>query len=319
MKVEAGCIVEPGRVELVERELEMSNDAVLVRVLANGICGSEVSVFARRDPEGSYPRWIGHEGVGVVEEVGSNVVGFAPGDQVTGLWGAFAPYAVARDVHRLIKIPEDIGVPLQYVQGDPLECCTNIARGASPQMGDYVALVGCGFMGLMTLGALRGCPVAEFIALDYHDGRLDVAREVGATVTINPKREDAEQRVAELTDGHGCDIVIEAVGKPAGLDLASRLLRPVQGKFIMAGFHVVPDTYDLSHWARTGAVVHSTHPNYVADPMVNCRMGIDMLKRGFFPVEKLMTHFMPLDDLQEAFEMAVEQGEGFIKATIVFE
>ena len=136
-----------------------------------------------------YPFEIGHEPFGVVEAVGKGVKGFKPGDRVSGLArGVFATHAYA-DAGFLVKIPEEVKNP-KYCLIEPLTCISNNLRAANPEYGDYVAVIGCGMMGLMAVAGLSRSAAREVIAIDLIDSRLEWARKLGATKTLNPKKND---------------------------------------------------------------------------------------------------------------------------------
>ena len=164
-------LIEPGRFALREEELSHTEDQLLVRITACGMCQYD-GVFYK-GIVGETPTRIGHEPVGLVAAVGANVQGFAPGDRVTGLFAylkAFAQYGVA-EPEQLVKIPDH--VPLELALGEPLKCIGTILRAAQPELGDHVLVMGCGFMGLLTLAGLVGRAPASLIAVDMQEERLE--------------------------------------------------------------------------------------------------------------------------------------------------
>jgi len=308
----------PGTFVLKEEQISITDDQVLVKVLVSGICKYDLSYY--KGILGTFPRSIGHEPTGIVELVGQRVTQFKPGDRVTGLFTpglyqkGFATYAVGYPQY-LIKVPDN--VPLEYALGEPLKCATTILRSAPPEFGDYVLVMGCGFMGLLVLSGLIGQGPEMIIAADINDDRLAIAAELGATVTLNPQRGDFEREVAKLTDGHGIDIVFELTGYPEPVQLAAHTLRPHRAKFVLGGWHGVPHTYNLRCWTHPGAIVLCPHPQFSLDPMDDLRRAMQGLARGIFPMDKLVTHRFALDDIQEAFELAERGGEGYIKGIVL--
>ncbi|MBN1401949.1 MAG: alcohol dehydrogenase catalytic domain-containing protein, partial [Anaerolineae bacterium] len=157
----AAFIVGPRQFEI--REIRMpviGDDEMLVRVDACGVCSSDMSGYLGTGPaamqaRNPYPRRAGHEPAGTVMEVGRNVAGFAPGDRITGYFadGCYAEFVRCKPGDRLArghgsiieKIPA--GIPAKHALGEPLMSLVSIARTATPEFGDYVFQVGCGFMG----------------------------------------------------------------------------------------------------------------------------------------------------------------------------
>src|SRR5690606_23839211 len=109
----------------------------------------------------------------------------------------------------------------------PIKCVVTAARGAAYEFGDNVALVGCGYMGLLVLACLRGGGARHLIGIDVNPARLELAREFGATAVVDARegRHAVEAAVRELTDGRMVDVAIEAAGSAAALELACNVLR----------------------------------------------------------------------------------------------
>ena len=317
MKVPAACLVEPGKIEIRDRELEMTHDSLLVRILGNGICGTDVSYFAGHVPGLKYPRFFGHESVGIVEEVGKAVEGFASGDLVTGGWGGYSTHVIVSKLEYTMKIPEQNSVSPEYIMGDPLQCIATIIRGAKPEFGDSVAVVGCGFMGLMCVSALAGRFVQDLFAIDLIEERLGFAAECGAVKTLNPGTDNVRDAILEATNGKGVDICIEASGNASAVDLAGRILKKGRGRLVLGGFHPKPASYDFLPWAIKGLEVINAHPNFSRDLMEDMRRGVIAQLQGVFPIEKLVTHRFAIDETQHVFEAASARSADYIKGVLV--
>jgi threonine dehydrogenase-like Zn-dependent dehydrogenase len=275
-----------------------------------------------------YPLQLGHEPTGIVEEVGDAVEEFHPGDKVTGMWftSGFSEYAIV-DLSgrsrrgklvkpRIIKIPDTI--PVELGIGEPLKCCAMITRYSRVQFGDYVFVAGCGFMGLLVIAGLASRGLSELIACDLIDDRLDLARELGATVTLNPRELDVIKEVESITDGKMCDVAIEGIGHPVGVSLTSKIIKdsPPPGIIILYGYHAVPDTYDLSLWGPKAPLILSLHPSHSLDPMKDLEIAMRALERGIYPMEKVITHKYTLKDIGEGFEAARTYPQGYIKGIV---
>jgi threonine dehydrogenase-like Zn-dependent dehydrogenase len=307
-------LVEPGRLVIKEEELTYSENEILVRITHCGVCQYDGSYF--KGIIGKTPMRIGHEPVGVVEAVGRNVKGFQPGDRVTGLFAylrAFATYGVAES-HQLLKVPDH--VPSEQALGEPLKCIATILRSAPPEFGDHVLVMGSGFMGLLIIAGLVGRGLASLIAADVREDRLALAKAFGATHTLNAQDPNFLDKVKEITQGHGTDVVFEIVGRPEPVELAAKTLRRTRARYVLAGWHGLPGTYTLRNWTTVGAIILTPHPAFSLDQMEDMRRGIDGLARGVFPMGQLITHRFPLDEIQTAFDMMLSGADGYIKGVI---
>jgi threonine dehydrogenase-like Zn-dependent dehydrogenase len=200
---------------------------VAIKVAACGVCAWEAGFYTGQR-ETPLPRTIGHEPAGVVAAVGSEVTEWQPGDRVAGLVegggiGGFATFGRAVP-EKLVRVPDH--VPLHLAIVEPVKCIVTGLRAAHPEFGDYVLVVGCGFMVLLCVAGLRSAGLASLIAVDLVDARLEVARQIGATHCVNPTRDDVPAAMADITGGRGIDVAMEASTVPAGFDLASQVLRP---------------------------------------------------------------------------------------------
>jgi threonine dehydrogenase-like Zn-dependent dehydrogenase len=234
--MQAAILQKPGLFTIEEMEIPRPGpDELLVRTKACGICTSEIDFYLGHAPGLSYPRFIGHEPAGIVEEVGSEVQGFAEGDHVS-VWSegkAYAEHFVTKAAFAYKLLPE---TPFDEALGEPIACSTNGVRKADPQLNDSVCLVGCGFMSLIMLQVFRARGAGMVIAVDMRDSVLDLARQLGATHLVNPRNQDPVAAVKELTGGRGVDIGVEAAGTQATLDLVGNVVR-MEGKLEVFGFH----------------------------------------------------------------------------------
>jgi threonine dehydrogenase-like Zn-dependent dehydrogenase len=307
-------LVEVGKLEIKEEKLDCNDNQVLIRVTHCGLCQYDGAYF--QGIIGNPPLRLGHEPVGIVEAVGRNVTGVQEGERVTGLFAhlsAFATYVVA-EPHELIRVPEHI--PSEHALVEPLKCIATIVRSAPPELGDHVLVMGCGFMGLLTLAGLVGKAPASLIAVDILENRLQLAKEIGATHTLNAKDPDFLKNIQEITDGRGTDIAFEVTGNARAAELAANTLRPHRAKYAFAGWYGKPDQYTLRNWTTKGATIVTPHPKYSLDPADDMRRAMDALKRGVFPMDKVVTHAFSLDDVQKGFETMLNASEGYIKGVI---
>lgn len=235
-------ITAPGRVVIEEQTKPViSPDEVLVKICYVGFCGSDLNTFRGKNPMAISPVIPGHEIGGIVEEIGSDV---PAGLLEKGMSVTVNPYTACgkcsscrrgrpnacrhnetMGVQRNGAMTDYIAVPWSKIipaQGlTPRECALvepmsvgfhAVDRAAVTDI-DTVAVIGCGMIGLGAIvrAALRGATV---IAIDLDDEKLALARELGATYSINSATSNLADELSRLTDGHGPDVVIEAVGSP---------------------------------------------------------------------------------------------------------
>jgi len=310
----AAVIRESGSAELVEVPLpEPGKGEVRLRLEGSGVCGSDLPVWAGR-PWFEYPQppgAPGHEGWGAVDAVGPGVDGLAEGDRVAGLvYRAYADYDVARAAD-LVPLPEGAGP----FPGEALGCAVNVVRRSGIRAGDTVAVVGAGFLGcvIVHLAAAAG---ARVLAISRRRSVLEMAAELGASETI-ALEEPVSERVAELTGGELCDVVVEAAGVQATLDLAGPLTR-TRGRLVIAGFHQDGGReVDMQLWNWRGLDVVNAHERDPAVYVEGIREAARLVAEGLLDPSPLYTHRFGLDQVDAALDTAVERPEGFIKALVM--
>ena len=307
-------LVDVGKIDIKEEMVDITADQVLIRVTHCGLCQYDGAYF--QGIIGTTPLRLGHEPVGIVEAVGRNVKGVKEGERVTGLFAhllAFADYVTA-EPQELIRVPEHIAS--EHALVEPLKCIATIVRSAPPELGDHVLVMGCGFMGLLTLAGLVGKAPASLIAVDLLDNRLQLAKEIGATHTLNAKDPDFLDKIQEITHGRGVDIAFEVTGNAVAAELAAKALRPHRAKYAFAGWYGKPAEYTFRNWTTKGAQIVTPHPKYSLDPADDMRRAMDALIRGVFPMDKVVTHSFPLENVQQGFETMLSATEGYIKGVI---
>lgn len=282
---------------------------VLVRVLACGVCASELHAW--EGPLSAYPVAMGHEPVGVVVEPGSGVTGVAVGDRVTGRAGpAFADYLLA-DQGDLVVVPSDMS--LADAIGEPLGCVVEGLRRTHVGPGDSVAVVGLGYMGLLTLELLHVGQAGRVVAIDPRADARSVALQLGASEALAPGEDEIAARTGAF------DVVIEATGRQAGLDAATELVRE-HGVLTILGFHQgARRTVDLETWNWKSIDVVNAHVRRRDLLTGAIRRGIELVGEGQIQPGRLVTYRFPLEDVDRAFEALASKPPGFIKAIVVSE
>ncbi len=313
----AVVISAPGEVRLQETEFrEPEAGEVRVRIEGCGVCASNLPLWEGK-PWFNYPMEAGapgHEAWGRIEATGAGVTDFTAGDRVAMLSShAFAEYDFA-SMSEVIHLPpalDELPFP-----AEPLGCAVNIYTRAEILPGQNVAIVGIGFLGtlLTQLAAKAG---ARVFALSHRRSSLKLAEEFGAAEVIQiVDEQQALQRVKELTQGRGCECVIEATGTQESLDLASELTSE-RGRLVIAGYHQDgPRMVNMQLWNWRGLDVINAHER---DPLVyveGMREAIAAVHSGILSPLPLYTHTFNLDELPRAFETLGNSPEGFIKALI---
>jgi len=327
--MKAAVVVGPKRIEIQEIEVPpLTPTQMLVRVTSCGLCHSELGRYQGKgtmwlgEPL-TYPLRLGHEPAGIVEEVGTAVTGFKPGDRVTGIGfkRSFAEYATIDVASRelvtgVVKVPD--GIRLEYCISEPIKCCAGIVRYSQVKFGDYVFVAGCGFMGLLVVANLAARGLGAIIACDLVDSRLQLAKEMGATVALNASGVDVVKEVEAITGGRMCDVAFEGIGRPAGVTLTSKVIRnsPPPGTIVLYGYHAWPDVYDLSLWGPKAPVVLSLHPEHSPDQQRDLEIAMQAIARGVYPLEKLISHRYSLEETGTGLDALANPPEGYIKGIV---
>ena len=308
--------------------IEKPTDAV-VRILHTTICGTDLHILKGDVPAVTKGRTLGHEGVGVVEEVGSAVRNFKKGDHVLiscvtscgscanckrqlyshcadGGWilGHLIDGTQAQQVriphadNSLYPIPAGADEEALVMLSDILPTGFEIGvLSGKVKPGDSVVIVGAGPVGLAALLTAQFYSPATLIVVDADPNRLEVAKRFGATYTIDINVENAVDRIFALTDGVGVDVAIEAVGIPASFDTCQQVIAP-GGHIANVGVHGKSVELHLEKlWIQninisTGLVNTNTTP-----------MLLKTVQSGKIEPGQLITHRFKLDDILEAYEV----------------
>ena len=313
----ASVVAGPGRVELEHLVIpEPGAGEVRIRLEGSGVCGSNLALWEGR-PWFRYPSPAGapgHEGWGVVDAVGEGVFDLTPGQRVAALtYRAFAEYDIA-DAAAVVPLPERLSdTPFP---GEPLGCAINIFRRSDITSAHTVAILGIGFLGAL-LTRLASRSGARVIAISRRPFALDLAREMGADVTIPMEEHGAIIRqVQDLTGGEGADRVLEVVGTQGPLDLAGELTR-VRGRLIIAGYHQDgARQVNMQLWNWRGLDVINAHERDPAIYVEGIRGAVEAVANGTLDPAGLYTHSFDLDQLDEAFKMMRQRPDGFLKALV---
>lgn len=324
VKTRAAVLNQPYDIFLVNRELECGPDEVLVKNHMVGICGSDKTFYRGQLPpqtaefrqEPKFPFNLGHESGGIVMEVGSQVQGFKPGDRVMAFgWNNnFAEYFKAK-VWELQLAPEGLEMDLVAL-GEPIACAMHSGLNSGVQLGDCVVVMGGGFAGQIIAQCAKRKGADTVIVVDVLEGKLDLARSLGADLTVNSRTQDTAQIIAEVTEGLGADVVIEAAGTQDSINLCSKVLRH-NGKFVWYSWITQPVTLDISRWHDDGlefintTLVHHTWK----ERDIWTQKALRPVVQGQIQIKPLITHEFKLEQIKEAFEF-VDRDDTAIKVVL---
>ena len=322
MKFKKALLVEPGRFEIREVEENPGRGQLLVKVASCGLCNWELNFWQGKLGAGTgKPLALGHEWAGTVVETGEGVTDFQVGDIVAcGVpemsdFGGFAEYAVA-GAGSVLKLAPNINP--KYALGEPLKCILTVLRGAKPEAGDYGVVLGAGPMGMWCIQALRGEMLSELIVIDIDDEKLKTARKYGATVTINSRSQNVEEELKKITHGHMADFVIEGTGVPALLDTAQDYLKFGKGRLILMSSHEsVCEQFDFRKAVARSLEIIVTHPGHSDDPKDDFRRAMNLLTKGTFKNEEMVTHEFKLSEIMTAFHTLEHKPKDYLKGIVV--
>jgi 2-desacetyl-2-hydroxyethyl bacteriochlorophyllide A dehydrogenase len=319
----------PGKFVFTEEPIgEVADRAVVLQLIASGICSSEVPFFtgeAVADPRAfikyaRYPLDLGHELSGKVVAVGSKVTRFKEGDLATGItiYGSgFATHFVENE-ENLVLIPP--GVDPRYALGEPITCAVNILRSTAPEIGDDVVVIGEGFMGLLMVQLLSRLPLRSLSVVGLVEDKLRRAREYGAHRTF---RADDSAAMQELFSGvlqdRGAQAVIELAGNQKALELAAWLVKSRRGKLVIPSFYTGKVNFSIGGYLmRKGPLLIPAHPAYSPNLHDDLARGMWCLAQGVVSLKEMITHTFAFKDLAEAFRTAGQKGPDHIKSLVLF-
>ena len=320
----------PGKTALedhVQPEMMASTDAI-VRVLKTTICGTDLHII-KGDVSTCLPgRILGHEGVGVVEKIGTSVQNFKVGEHViiscitscgkceycrkgmyshctTGGWmlgntidGTQAekvriPYADTSLYHVPASMGEEALVMLSDVLPTGFEC--GVLKG-KVQPGSTLAIVGAGPIGLATLLTAQFYSPSRIIMIDLDDNRLKMAKQFGATDVINSSDGKAVEKVKMLTSNVGVDTAIESVGVPASFLLCQEIVA-LGGVIANIGVHGLKVDLHLERLWNRNVTITTRLVDTSTTPIL-----LKIVKSEKVNPQKLITHHFKLDKIMEAYE-----------------
>ncbi len=318
---------------------------VLVRIGHVGVCGSDLHSFSYTTERiHSHPggrRILGHEAAGEVVALGESVTNLAVGDRVAlepgggcgicefcrkGMYnlcknmrffatsgqrdGVLREY-VAHPANLCFKLPDNVST-LQGALVEPLAVGMYSAQKAGAAVGMDAVVFGAGCIGLMTMLSLYASGVSRVVVCDIVELRLQKAKELGAALVVNTKKEDVVEVVRHLTGGRMADIVMECTGVPALIPLAAEVVMPA-GTIVMVGNAngSMPQTFDLRVINNKEITIKGVFRYRNIYPIA-----IAAIASGKIPVEKIADRIYPFAQSQQAFDDAIDRKDSIVKAVI---
>ena len=339
MKNTEAILITPGKMEIKDTPVPVpKDDEVLLKVEYVGMCGSDIHGFANgpfippKDP--NHKIGLGHECAGVIVEVGKNVTKFKVGDRVCIEPGVpcgkcryclTGHYNICPDVDFLATQPNYRGALTNYINHpeaftyklpdnmstfegalvEPAAVGVHAAMTADVKPGKKIIILGAGCIGLMTLQACRTMGAADIIVSDVIDKRLEFAKRLGASVTVNGRDKNA-------LEGVQADIVFETAGNPiTAAQTTSLVIRG--GKIMIVG--TIPGDTPVNFLKINREVTIQTVFRYAN----NFPMTIEAISSGRFDVKSMVTDVYDYHEVQRAFEESISRKAEIIKSVIKME
>lgn len=299
----------------------------LVEVVYSGVCRSQLlEARGLRGEDRFLPHTLGHEGSGVVVEVGEGVTKVKPGDRVVLSWikgtgaevpsttyqseygpvnsgaiSTFMSYTITCE-NRVTPIPELMPLREAALLGCALPTGAGaVLNAAGVQPGDSVAVFGAGGVGLSAIAGAKLAEAHPIIVIDIFDHKLEQAERLGATHTINAQSDEPLEAVKALTDGQGVDCAVECAGRIQTMEMAIEAVRSagivVLAGNLPAGQRISIDPFDLIRGKRiVGTWGGETNPDR------DIPMYARMYEAGKLPLGELITHTYCLEDINQALD-----------------
>lgn len=306
---------------------------VLVKVVCSGICGSQIGeIDGVKGQDKFLPHLLGHEGGGIVSEIGQGVTRVKKGDYVVmhwrkgfGIesptpkykWGnkivnagwvtTFNEYAVVSE-NRLTPIPKDIDPEIATLMGCAITTGFGVINNnAGLKIGESIAIFGVGGVGLCIVQGAALVSANPIIAIDIYDHKLKLAEKFGATYTINSLKTDVKEEIEKIIGKDGVDVAVDNTGIVKVIEIAY-CVTSASGRTILVGVPPMNERVSIYtlplHFDKiiTGSYGGETNPS------VDIPKYIALYQKGKFDLKNMITHSFYLDDINEAI-VAIRSGE----------
>jgi len=352
--MKAAIFIEPGKIVLGEKPLpDVGPLDALMKITTTTICGTDVHIL-----KGEYPvekgLTIGHEPVGIIEKLGSAVIGYEEGQRVIagaitpsgtsyasmsgchaqcggqnkhgfeaiGGWrfgntidGAQAEYLLVPDaMANLAPVPDGLSDEQVLMCPDIMSTGFSGAETGRIKIGDMVAVFAQGPIGLCATAGAHIMGATTIIAVETVPERQEMARQIGATHIVDFAKVDPVDEIMTITDGRGVDVAIEALGLGETFEAALRVIRP-GGTLSSLGVYSDDLTLPLDAIAA-GLGDHTIRTTLCPGGKERMRRLMEVVASGRIDAGQLVTHRYPLDSIEDAYELFAHQRDGVLKIAI---
>lgn len=337
MKTKMAVLYNCGQPLAIE-ELEippLKMGQVLVKIAFSGVCGSQLAeVEGRLGPDKYLPHALGHEGSGIVADIGEGVTKVGVGDHIILSWikgsglqspqlryqkgnqiinagyaNTFTEYSIASE-NRLVPIAKDMPLDKASIVGCAVATGFGaVVNDAKVSSKSNVLVIGTGGIGFSAIQAASLANASEIIVLGRNDAKLEKARFFGATSVFNLSDNDIESRIKELTGDKGVDFAFDVVGERATMELAYRLTKDDEGKVVLVGLpryqeKIAIDANALFRGKRLiGSVGGSSNPD------IDFPKYVQLYLSGTLKLDEMITHRYKLHEINTALELLKKGGE----------
>lgn len=353
-KMKAAIFVEKGRIVLEDKPVpDIGPQDALIRVTTTTICGTDVHIM-----KGEYPvakgLTIGHEPVGIIEKLGSEVRGFAEGQRVIAGaitpsgwsnaclcgfcsqdgagtkhgWQAIGGWKFGNTIDgcqaEYVRVPDAMAnlAPVDDALSDEdVLMCPDImstgfagAENGGIKIGDTVAVFAQGPIGLCATAGAKLMGATRIITVDAVAARMAMSKTLGADEVVNFKEANPVDAIMEMTDGRGVDVAIEALGTQATFEAALRVIRP-GGTLSSLGVYSTDLKIPLDAYAA-GLGEKTIRTALCPGGKERMRRMISVIASGRVDLKGLVTHRYKLDQIEEAYDLFANQRDGVLKVAI---
>lgn len=301
-----------GMVVLDDDKKPMGPGDVSYKTIACGICEGDVVAYKNRAELGDRGQRLGHEGNGQVDAVGEEVTDIKPGDIVTCLGGGYTEFFVLPR-ESVAKLPDHLDPKIAL--GEPLACVVHAMNRITAGPDDRVAIVGCGFMGMLALQVLKHRGAGYILGVDTIEERRKHAITLGADEAMAPG--EVPQVDDPLHKGN-FDVVVELAGVPEAIDLCGNLVKH-HGHMNIVATHRSGGgmrNVNMYQWNWKSITIHQGHVRDHEGKIAAFHEGVDLMASGAVKMDSLVKHYA-LDDADQAFQDLISRKPGVYKAALV--
>lgn len=318
----------------VELPTTLAVGQVLVKIHYSGICGSQLGEMDGAKGEDKYlPHLLGHEGSGTVIAIGPGVKHVKPNDKVVLHWRkglgieaetasyqwegqkvnagwitTFNEYTIVSE-NRVTKIPAESDLKVAALFGCAVTTGFGvIENNARVRIGESVVVFGAGGIGLNIIQAAALVSAYPIIAVDLHDNKLQLAKDMGATHLLNSKIGDVKQGLQDLLGPHGADVFVDNTGQPSIIEMGYELIKPSHGRVVLVGVPRKGNSINIySLPLHLGKSISGSHGGD-AVPHMDIPRYQQLYEKGRIKLQELITDYFALDKINHAIN-AIRNGD----------